>query len=122
MKEFQRKKKIRRFLYSPLSFVILLIFLVIIGKATWSVYAKEHESQKNLDRATAVLHDLETRQKQLGDKIEQLKTSEGVETEIREQFQMAKPGEKMVVMVESAKPAPKVPEQSLVSRFFNWFK
>lgn len=123
MKEYQRKKKIRRFLYSRLALCVLLALILLIGKATWSVHNKERESAKNLHRATEELAALEARQTSLTEKIERLKTPEGVEAEIREQFQVAKPGERMVVVVED-KTLPKEEEvkHSLVSRFFDIFR
>lgn len=123
MKEYQRKKKIRRFLYSRLALCILLALILLIGRATWSVYKKEQGSGQNLHRATAELAALEAREKNLTEKIRRLKTPEGVEAEIREQFQVAKPGERMVVVVEDKNP-PKEEEvkHSLVSRFFDFFR
>ena len=123
MREYQRKKKIRRFLYSPLALCILIALIALIGKATWSVYAKERESRKNLDRATEELAALEGRQKNLSAKIDRLKTPEGIEAEIREQFQVAKQGERMVVVVED-KTVPQVEEKksSFVSKFFDFFR
>lgn len=124
MREYQRKKKkIHRFLYSRLAFGILIVLTLFIGKATWNVYTKEQESEKNLKRATEELASLEARQAQLSQKIDRLKTTEGMEAEIREQFQVAKPGEKMVVIAEGKRDTPKEePEQSLVSKFFNLFR
>ena len=124
MKEFQRKRKIRKFLYSPSSFVILLVLVALMAKATWNVYVKEKDSQKNLDHAKEELAALESRKTMLSDKISRLKTPQGLEAEIRSQFQVVKPGEKMVVVVEgkNAKDEVAQPAPSLISRFFDLFK
>lgn len=123
MREYQRKRKIKRFLYSPLMLLALLALIALMGKATWGVYLKEKQSRMSLDRAAATLSSLEAREQRLTEKIERLKTLEGVEAEIREQFQVAKPGERMVVIVEDKKaPQEEAPKQSLVSKFFDLFR
>jgi len=123
MKEYQRKKKIRRFIYSPLAQILMAVLIVFMAKATWSVYAKERDSRGNLLKATENLASLEAREDNLFGQIDRLQTPEGVEAEIRGQFQVAKPGERMVVVVEKKElPVPVKEKRSLVSRFFNFFK
>lgn len=124
MKDFQRKRKIRKVLYSPGVILGLFLLLVLVSKATWGLYDKERESRKNLDRVEADLLALTVREEQLTKDIARLRTPEGIESEIREQFQVAKPGESMVILVEE-KNEPEEPEDeepSLVSRFLNLFR
>lgn len=123
MKEFQRKRKIRRLLYSRLSLLILLILIALVAKGAWNVYAKERDSRKQLERVEEELAALKARGAALQDKIDRLKTSEGIEAEIREQFQVTKPGERMVVIVEEGKSEEATaPRQSLISKFFDLFR
>ena len=109
MKDFQRKRKIRKVLYSPGVILGLFLLLVLVSKATWGLYDKERESRKNLDRVEADLLALTVREEQLTKDIARLRTPEGIESEIREQFQVAKPGESMVILVEE-KNEPEEPE------------
>ena len=124
MKEFHRKRKTGRFPYSPAVILLLLALVVFMAKAVWSVYGKERESRKNLNRASEELSALKAREALLTERIEYLKTEGGIETEIREQFQVAKPGERMVVIVAEKKTADETaePKQSLISRFFDMFR
>ena len=124
MKDFQRKRKIRKALYSPGVLLVVFVLFLLVGKATFSLYAKEQESRKNLDKAEADLLALTLREERLQNDITRLKTSGGIESEIREQFQVAKPGEKMVVLVEDGKNVPeaKQEERSLISKFFDLFR
>ena len=110
-------------LYSRGVIIALLLILILVTKATWSVYSKESESRKRLDSVEANLTALQAREKKLREDIERLKTPEGIEAQIREQFQVAKPGEKMVMMVDEKKDGKQnVPkEASLVSKFFDLF-
>ena len=124
MRDFQRKRNIRKILYSRGVILALFLLLILVAKATWSVYNKEHESRKRLDSVESSLTALQAREKKLREDIDRLKTPEGMETQIREQFQVAKPGERMVVLVDGKKDdktnAPK--EASVVSRFFDLFR
>ena len=124
MRDFERKRKIRRVLYSPGVLLLVFALLVLVGKATWNLYAKERESRRNLDRVEAELLGLQLREEHLRADIARLKTPEGIEEEIREQFQVAKPGERMVVLVpdRAGEPEPQAEEQSLLSKFFDMFR
>lgn len=124
MRDFERKRKIRKVLYSKGVLLLLLLLLALVGRATWGLYAKERESRRNLDRVEAELLGLQLREEKLRADIARLKTPEGVETEIREQFQVAKPGEKMVVLVDDRQenPEQKAEERSLLSKFLDIFR
>lgn len=124
MKDFKRKRKIRKILYSKGILFLLLFLLMLVGKATWNLYVKERESRTNLTRVEAELFNLNLRATRLRGDITRLQSPEGIESEIREQFQVAKPGERMVVLVNKKGPETehKVIEQSLVSKFFNLFR
>ena len=124
MRAYQRKKKIREVLYSRATLATLLFFTVLISKAAWDMYAKERESQRQLEAVEHELAALVARENLLRDNLARLTTPEGIEAEIRAQFQVAKPGEQMVVLVEgrSAAPEEKVPVQSFMSKLFDFFR
>ncbi|MDO8620640.1 MAG: hypothetical protein Q7R64_04835 [bacterium] len=124
MKDFQRKRKIRKTLYSRWVLIGVFILLMVISKATLGLYAKERESRKNLDRVESDLSALTLREEKLRTDIARLQTSEGIDAEIREQFQVAKPGERMVVLIGDEKTVSDEPvkERSLVSKFFDLFR
>jgi cell division protein FtsB len=124
MKAFQRKKKSSSSLYVYLAILFLLLLIFGLGKASWGAFLKERDSGRERGEAEDKLSSLEERRDILEDKIKALKTAEGIESEIREQFQVAKPGERMVVVVQEKKPAeePSEPTSSLTSRFFDIFR
>lgn len=124
MREFQRKRKIRRFLYSRFTRLLLLVVLALLVQALWGAYGRERENKTNLLRAREELAALQARAESLEEKLIRLKSPEGVEAEIREQFQVAKPGEKMVVVVPGTSGGEVVsePRQSFVSRLFDFFR
>jgi len=118
MMEFQRKKKIRRILYSPITLIILAIIFIIILKATWGVYKKEYISSENLDKEKVELAKLQSRQKDLAQAISYLNTDEGVENEIRTKFRAVKEGENLAVIIDAI--ATRTPEKASTTRGF-WY-
>jgi cell division protein FtsB len=103
MREFQEKKRFRRFLYSKGMVALLLIMAIFFGRATWNLYKKAHESAANASQAQNALKRLEDRQKVLNEEISRLKTDEGIEAEIRSKYGVSKPGEQVLIIVDDQK-------------------
>lgn len=124
MKVLPRKKRASRWWYSHLALLVLSVLVVVLARAAWKVYLKERDSGAYARAAEEKMVGLEGRRTVLEKKIAGLKTKEGIEAEIRSQFQVAKPGERMVMVVPKKSTAPTVANstQSLVSRFFDIFR
>ncbi len=125
MNEFQRKRNRGRFLYSRITLLVLLIVLAFLFKALWGAYGRERENTAKLERVQETFAALAARAAALEEKLARLKTPEGIEAEIREQFQVAKPGEKMVVVIPDKSRGEEdvsEPNQSFVSKLFNIFR
>jgi len=124
MRVLSRKKRASNWWYSRLALLVLAVVVVLLTRAAWNVYVKESESGAHARAAEEKVVGLEARRTVLEKKISALKTTEGIEAEIRSQFQVAKPGERMVVVVEPKgnTPSPSVPTESLLSRFFDIFR
>ena len=100
MREFQEKKKIKRRIYSKTTVIILIIVLLLFAQGTWRIYLKEKESRQNLERVESQLSTLTERKDTLTAQIERLNTEQGKEDEIRSKFQVSKPGEQVLVIVD----------------------
>ena len=124
MLEFQEKRKLRKFLYSRVTFVILLIFIGIVLKAVWGVYEKQKTTKDNLAKISLNLDSLRAREKMLSSEIERLKTEDGVEEEIRDKYGLVKPGEEVIIVVGGDADAD--PELTTPTSFWqkikDWFK
>ncbi len=100
MRELQRKQKIKKQMYSwP---ILLALFLVVLltARGTYSVLKKKQDSElyvKNLQKQTL---DLNNRQKELEKSVTYLKTEEGIDQEIKQRFNVERPGEHVVVIVD----------------------
>jgi cell division protein FtsB len=100
MFEFQEKRRVKRFIYSKITLVILVILVVLLLNAVWKVYQKQDYTKDNLAKAAASLNSLQAREKMLSSEIERLKTADGIEGEIRAKYGLVKPGEEVIIVVD----------------------
>jgi len=123
MHEFQQKQKIRRILYSRSSLIVAVIVTTFFLRGAWGVWQKQKESRAKLAETEVALVVAQNRQAVLSQNIERLNTTEGMEREIRERFSVKKPGEDVILVVESpeATTSITVESQSVWSKIELWF-
>src|SRR5579872_3576794 len=100
--DFHQKNKLRKFFYSRVVLVIVLLVAAYSLYSTWSIYRKMVQSRKDVEQEQSQLLALEAEEQDLNQEIADLKTSQGVEKEIRAKFGVAKPGEDMAVIVDDS--------------------
>lgn len=100
MLEFQEKRKVKKFIYSKLTLVILVIVIFFVLRGVWSVYQKEQYTRDNLNKTAQDLQGLKDREQMLSTEIDRLKTQSGTEAEIRDKYGLVKPGEEVIVIVD----------------------
>ena len=101
----------------------LVLVLVVLGAAigVWQVYGKERDSRTLREYAEVEQSELEEQAERLRRDTEKLKTDRGQEEALREQYDVGKQGEGLIVIVEPPTPEPvEVPPTFLekVQRFF----
>ncbi len=102
MIDFQQKRKFNKFLYSKVTLVILFILVIILAKATYSIYQKYKISSDSYAVVKKDYDSLKDRNNMLNSEINRLKTDTGIEEEIRSKFNVAKPGETVVVVINGS--------------------
>lgn len=125
MHDFQKKKRIRKIMYSPITLTILAIVFAILTSGVWGVYNKMKLSVRNLEKERTEQAKLESRKSNLANSIEYLKTEQGIENEIRTKFRAVKDGEKIVVIVDDkdntkTQDSVSTSTKSLFYRIFHW--
>ncbi len=100
MFDFYEKRKIKQWLYSWPFIVILIIISVFLIHGVWGVYQQERLTRINKSQRLEYLKGLKTREDALQKEINHLNTKRGMEEEIRQKFEVAKNGEKVIVIVE----------------------
>ena len=81
--------------------VLLVAFGLVRG--VWSIYQKEQETSNGRMEAEQQLADMKRREIALHSDIVRLRSAEGIEAALREQFDMAKEGEGVVIIVDRDK-------------------
>lgn len=123
MLEFQKKKQLRKILYSPIVLLVFSIILVLLLKGVWGVYQKERLSAQNLEQEKGELEKLALREKNLAASLDYLKTDQGIESEIRTKFRVVKEGEKVAVILDnqaSSAPVVATTTHGFWYRLFHW--
>lgn len=100
MKKFQEKQIIKSRLYSPITIIFLFIVLLFAVNGSKNIWLKYFESKENATQTYRKLEELEARKKGLEEQTERLKSEEGIEEEVREKFNVLRPGEKVLVIKE----------------------
>lgn len=103
MLEFYKRRKLKRVIYSWPVLLLMLIpvgyFMTVAGRA----YLKEREAHENMLAATAELGRLKERQTMLNAEIARLSSDRGIEEELRDKYEVGKPGEHMILLVDPDK-------------------
>ncbi len=119
MREFSQKRKMRRFMLSTPVLVFLFIVLFFIMKGSFGVYQKYSLSKNRLENSQADLAVLEEKKENIENKIEKIQTDTGIEKEVRSKFDVAREGEKLIIIVEDEV---KVDEPEKETGFFTTIK
>lgn len=106
MFDFHEKRKIKSWLFSKPTIILLLAASVFLASSVYERYQKERETaEKHAERA-AELATLETHAAALEEEVKYIQSARGIEEEIRDRFDVVKQGERAaIIMDEVARPA-----------------
>lgn len=99
-----RRKKgrfVRRVFSSYVFIFLLLVILFFVGRGVWNVFAKYQAAEANNSETEERFETLQERKEALAREVERLDTEAGLETEIRERFNVAKHNEGVIYIVDS---------------------
>jgi cell division protein FtsB len=100
MFDFHQKRKLRAVLNSPITQGAILCLALLAG---WSAYVRfdiAMEMRERRIQAELQAQVLQTRKEALEKQVEYLSSERGIEAEMRRQFDVALPGEQVVVIVD----------------------
>jgi hypothetical protein len=122
MIEFKKKSNYR-FWHSPIVLVFIFCIFMLFLYNIIGLIEKERETSHKKDLILEEIDLLKEREASLGKDMLKLETEEGKEAIIREKYQVAKEGEKMVIIVDQKDEIilPKNKEK-VDHGFWNWFK
>jgi cell division protein FtsB len=119
MKEFQHDKEERQKMYSKWVLVILLIMIIFTLRGLVSLYIKQSNSYEEMSLVLAKKVQLEERYNSLSAKVYDLNTEEGMEKEIRSKFDVVKPGETVITVVDKEIPAQAPEDTGIIKKLWN---
>ena len=102
MREFQGKRRWRRLVYSLPVLVLLVLLIILLTNSAYRLYDKRQLANRERQVALAEVVQLRARQAELTETVAKLNTARGVEAAIRENFNVVKPGEKVITLVAGA--------------------
>lgn len=86
--------------------LILLVVVVFLGISVYERYTTERVMADRLETVETEYRDLRTREAKLREQVEYLQGERGIEEELRRNFDVAKPGEQVVVLTGEAEVVP----------------
>ena len=117
MRDYQGKKKWHIFFRSKSFILLVLVIFIFLGRGVWDVYKKDEVARMNKDEALLKLNALKSKEEGLTAEIERLKSERGIEEELRRRFQVAKPGEEILVVIDKNQA-----KKELVSEREPWYE
>lgn len=83
---------------------LLLVTVVLLSRSVWDRYVIERDMAERRSNAEIEIQELQTRHKSLQEEVEYLSHERGIEAEMRRQFDVARPGEQVVIILDNEKP------------------
>ncbi len=121
MAQFKKKSKYS-FWHSPLVLLFLFFILVLFSYNMIGLVQKERETNRNKVSELNKIDELKKRKDTLSKEIDKLNTEEGIEESVRDKFQVVKPGEKMVIIVDESVNQQSLPEENKDHSFWGYIK
>ncbi len=118
MKEFQEKNKKRKG-RSKIVLLFMLILLVLLVRGSIGSYQKERDSRLEVNREMKEKEALAKRYETIREQSDSLKNKIGIETEIRNKFDVAKEGEGVIIIVEKDVQVIEEDKRGVLMRFWD---
>lgn len=115
------KKNNYRFWHSPFVLLLLFLFLSFFIYSVINLIDRGIDTSKKKEAILEEIEELKQKEQILNSNILKLKTEEGVEEIIREKYQVAKEGEKVIIIVDNDRDVNKKYQEETRHSFWRWF-
>jgi cell division protein FtsB len=99
MADFRQRQRTRRLLYSKLTIAVLVVLVALSLREVLDIYQKNQKAKEAEAIAREQFAELERRSAFLESELSALQTPEGVEAKLRERFSIARPDEKVALLL-----------------------
>jgi len=120
MASFGKKKKITEYLYSKPGIGVLFIIIIFLSISVYERYTVEREMAERRNETELHKQQLLERKDTLDERVEYLSGDRGIEEEIRKHFDVAKEGEKVIILVGDDKEESTIQEPIVENK--PWYK
>jgi hypothetical protein len=100
--KYSNRSTWNRIISSPLSTLVLILLTFIIGRAVFNIYQKAGISEAKLNQAELELAKLTQYKNEISERVGNLSTEQGLETEVRTKYHAVKQGESVAVIVDDS--------------------
>jgi cell division protein FtsB len=100
MFDFHQKRKIRGFLGSRITQGILLVIALFVMLSAYNRYLIARDMAERRETAEVEVRALEKRRESLSEEVKYLSNERGQEAEMRRQFDIARDGEQVVIILD----------------------
>ncbi len=119
MKEFQHNNEVKRKIYPKWMLLVLLVIIILVFRGLISISIRQSNSREEMNLVEAKKAELQKRYTDLSGEVKDLNTDEGLEKEIRSKFDVVKPGESVIMVVDKDVPAPIPEDTSIIKKLWN---
>jgi len=121
--KFGKQNKYKKALYSKVTIVGLLILVIFLGRSVLERLHIEREMAGRAAHTEAELNELTQRKDDLKERVEYLEGERGVEEEIRKNFDVAKEGEQVVILMgEGKEEVVEEPQEQEVVKWYQFWR
>lgn len=106
MFDFQQKRKLKNWYSSRVTQGIVLFLAILVLLSALNRYLIAADMADRRTAVEAEIHSLETRRQSLEEEVKYLSNERGIEAEMRRQFDVAREGEQVVIILEDETVAP----------------
>lgn len=102
MFDFYEKRKLKGIIFSRITAGLLFTLAILLSVSAYERYTAELATREKRTASFTELEELKLRAQLLESKVSRMESERGIEEEIREQFDVVKENEQVVVIVDPA--------------------
>ena len=122
MLDFHQKRKAKQLLLHPIVRVALFVLVMVVAYSAYVRYQIAAEMTDRREAADAEIAELREQKEQLEEQVEYLSNERGIEGEMRRQFDIALPGEEVVVILDEEEPDIEPLSTSSIEEEVPWYQ
>lgn len=121
MNEFKKRQRLKKIIYSRAIVILLVVVALLVARGVWGIFWKYRASVSEERQLKTELADLSANEAYLASSTANLETQSGIEYQLQEEFGAVKPGEKEIVLVDTAPTSTSASKsQGLLGGFWDW--